>query len=142
MRLNLTYVVVIGLSVISSVKAAPVPTVFVKFRQPWGINSGTPNAPTEVKQELLKLVTTYATFLGIEEQQHPIIKLENTFRSQQADGHKRRESYQADFNGMGECQQYGDCVVAFVEGFPTVIKKYKVIFPKLPPPPSELPVSL
>ncbi|KAJ4484296.1 hypothetical protein C8J55DRAFT_39622 [Lentinula edodes] len=119
MRLNLTYVVVIvagiGLSVLSSVKAAPVsnssdagddcPTVIVKFHEHWGIDSSTPNAPREVKDELQELVTTYATFLGLEKEQHPIIQLKNTFKVRPEVGYKRGDPYQADFRGMGECQQ-------------------------------------
>ncbi|KAJ3849670.1 hypothetical protein EV368DRAFT_67250 [Lentinula lateritia] len=119
-----TYVVVvvagIGLSVISSVKAAPAPTVFVKFHKSWGIDSGTPNAPTEVKKELLQLITTYTTSLGLGQQEHPILELQNTFSSQRAEGHKH--SYEVDFCGMGECQEDGDCVASFVNGLPAIIK--------------------
>ncbi|KAJ3921016.1 hypothetical protein F5877DRAFT_65283 [Lentinula edodes] len=119
MRLNLTYVVVvvagIGLSVISSVKAAPVPTVFVKFREPWGINFGTPSAPKEVKAELQKLVESYAEFLTIKPRDCPVVQLENTFISQRANG---PHNYEVDFHGMGECKEKGDCT------------GYHVIFPK------------
>ncbi|GAW01598.1 hypothetical protein LENED_003201 [Lentinula edodes] len=131
MRLNLTYVVVvvagIGLSVISSVKAAPVPTVFVKFREPCGIDSGTPSAPKEVKAELQKLVESYAEFLTIKPRDCPVVQLENTFISQRANG---PHNYEVDFHGMGECKEKGDCTVGFVGGLPSINKGYHVIFPK------------
>lgn len=98
------------------------PTVFVKFRGPWGIDSGTPNAPTEVKQELRQLVKTYATSLGLEQQEYPLLKLKNTFKSQRAEGHEHGDSYEVDFRGMGECQKDGDCVASFVKGYPAIIK--------------------